>query len=85
MKAHHFPSIGVVLQMISTIVLIGLGFLITWKVITSMKDRREFARFEKERMMAKWDAVNTIFRNIKFILVKEKLINSRDEIMLKII
>lgn len=47
---------GVVFSVILSIVLIGLAFLLMWKFITSMRDRREFAKFEKERMMAKWDA-----------------------------
>lgn len=53
----HVISLGVVFGLILTIVLIGLGFLLMWKFITSMKDSREFAKFEKERMMAKWDTV----------------------------
>lgn len=44
--------------MILSIVLIGLAFLMIWKIFTSMRDRREFAKFERERMMAKWDTVS---------------------------
>jgi protocadherin alpha len=47
--------IGIVLAVIAAIVLIGLAILLLWKLFTSIHDRREFARFEKERMMAKWD------------------------------
>uniref|UniRef100_A0A7G3AQR4 Integrin beta n=1 Tax=Lutzomyia longipalpis TaxID=7200 RepID=A0A7G3AQR4_LUTLO len=47
--------LGVVLGVIAAIVLIGLAILLLWKLLTTINDRREFARFEKERMMAKWD------------------------------
>uniref|UniRef100_U5EVW7 Integrin beta n=1 Tax=Corethrella appendiculata TaxID=1370023 RepID=U5EVW7_9DIPT len=47
--------LGIVLGVIAAIVLIGLAILLLWKLLTTIHDRREFARFEKERMMAKWD------------------------------
>lgn len=53
--------LGIVLGVIAAIVLIGLAMLLLWKLLTTIHDRREFARFEKERMMAKWDTV----RNFK--------------------
>ncbi|XP_019867658.2 integrin beta-PS isoform X2 [Aethina tumida] len=46
---------GIVLGVIAAIVLIGMAVLLLWKLFTTIHDRREFARFEKERMMAKWD------------------------------
>lgn len=53
--------LGVVLGVIAAIVLIGLAILLLWKLLTTINDRREFARFEKERMMAKWDTVSKVF------------------------
>lgn len=53
--------IGIVLAVIAAIVLIGLAVLLMWKLFTTIHDRREFARFEKERMMAKWDTVIFLF------------------------
>lgn len=50
--------LGIVLGVIAAIVLIGLAMLLLWKLLTTIHDRREFARFEKERMMAKWDTVS---------------------------
>ncbi|XP_034949317.1 integrin beta-PS [Chelonus insularis] len=47
--------LGIVLGVIAAIVLIGLAFLLLWKLLTTIHDRREFAKFERERMMAKWD------------------------------
>ncbi|KOC60198.1 Integrin beta-PS [Habropoda laboriosa] len=47
--------LGIVLGVIAAIVLIGLALLLLWKLLTTIHDRREFARFERERMMAKWD------------------------------
>lgn len=39
------------------IVLIGLALLLIWKLLMIIHDRREFAKFEKEKMNAKWDTV----------------------------
>ncbi|GLV41732.1 myospheroid [Carabus blaptoides fortunei] len=47
--------LGIVLGVIAAIVLMGLALLLLWKLLTTIHDRREFAKFEKERMMAKWD------------------------------
>ncbi|XP_042227152.1 integrin beta-PS-like isoform X2 [Homarus americanus] len=47
--------LGIVLGVIGAIVAVGLALLFMWKVLTTIHDRREFARFEKERMMARWD------------------------------
>jgi len=54
---------GIVLGVIGAIVAIGLALILMWKVFTSIHDRREFAKFEKERMLAKWDTGgNPIFK-----------------------
>lgn len=47
--------LGIVLGVIGAIVAVGLALLLMWKVLTTIHDRREYARFEKERMMARWD------------------------------
>lgn len=49
--------LGIVLGVIAAIVLVGLAILLLWKLLTTIHDRREYARFEKERMSAKWDTV----------------------------
>ncbi|XP_034672073.1 integrin beta-PS isoform X2 [Drosophila subobscura] len=48
--------LGIVLGVIAAIVLVGLAILLLWKLLTTIHDRREFARFEKESMNAKWNA-----------------------------
>lgn len=60
--------LGIVLGVIAAIVLIGLAILLLWKLLTTIHDRREFARFEKERMMAKWDTVR-FRRHFIFVLI----------------
>ncbi|XP_013400063.1 integrin beta-PS [Lingula anatina] len=45
----------IVIGVIAGIVLIGLALLLVWKVLTTIHDRREFAKFEKERLNARWD------------------------------
>jgi len=54
-----------VLGVIGAIVLIGLALLLLWKLLTTIHDRREFAKFEKERMMAKWDTVSLTYIILK--------------------
>ena len=42
--------------------LLGLLLLLAWKCIVTMKDRREFERFEKDQKTAKWPKMeNPIF------------------------
>ena len=63
---------GIVLGVIGAIVAIGLALILMWKVFTTIHDRREFARFEKERMLAKWDTVRelrSVIRNIRKIIL----------------
>lgn len=48
------------LGVIAAVVLMGLALLLLWKLLTTIHDRREFAKFEKERMMAKWDTVSYV-------------------------
>ena len=48
---------GIILGVIGAIVAIGLMLILMWKVLTTIHDRREYARFEKEQRLAKWDAV----------------------------
>lgn len=55
------------LGLIGAIVLIGLALLLLWKLVTTIHDRREFAKFEKERSMAKWDTVSS---SVVFSLVR---------------
>ena len=49
--------LGVILAVVAGVVLTGVVALVAWKTFATIKDKQECARFEKERMMAKWDAV----------------------------
>lgn len=52
------PDILVVLLSVTgAILLIGLAALLIWKLLITIHDRREFARFEEEKARAKWDTV----------------------------
>ncbi|XP_016121286.1 integrin beta-1-B-like, partial [Sinocyclocheilus grahami] len=57
--------IPIVAGVVAGIVLIGLALLLIWKLLMIIHDRREFAKFEKEKMNAKWDAVR--FSNLHYI------------------
>lgn len=52
------PDILVVLSAVAgAILLLGLVGLLIWKLLITIHDRREFAKFEEERAKAKWDTV----------------------------
>uniref|UniRef100_A0A8B9L740 Integrin beta n=1 Tax=Astyanax mexicanus TaxID=7994 RepID=A0A8B9L740_ASTMX len=56
--------IPIVAGLVAGIVLIGLALLLIWKLLMIIHDRREFAKFEKEKMNAKWDAQeNPIYKS----------------------
>ncbi|KPP58334.1 hypothetical protein Z043_123850 [Scleropages formosus] len=51
------PDILVVLLSVAgAILILGLAALLVWKLLVTIHDRREFAKFEEERSRAKWDA-----------------------------
>uniref|UniRef100_A0A8C1NJX6 Integrin beta n=1 Tax=Cyprinus carpio TaxID=7962 RepID=A0A8C1NJX6_CYPCA len=47
---------------IGAILLLGLAALLVWKLLITIHDRREFAKFEEEKARAKWEAVRLTFR-----------------------
>uniref|UniRef100_A0A8C5HEQ2 Integrin beta n=1 Tax=Gouania willdenowi TaxID=441366 RepID=A0A8C5HEQ2_GOUWI len=50
------PDILVVLLSVAgAILFLGLAALLIWKLLVTIHDRREFAKFEEERAHAKWD------------------------------
>ncbi|KAI6234958.1 Integrin beta-PS [Aphelenchoides besseyi] len=65
------PVLVIVLIVIAGIVLLGLLLLCLWKLLTVIYDRREYVRFEKDRLNARWDTnenpiykqATTTFRN----------------------
>lgn len=66
--------IPIVAGVVAGIVLIGLALLLIWKLLMIIHDRREFAKFEKEKMNAKWDAVSSSnLRYISFSSIRLKL------------
>ena len=50
--------------------LVGLALILMWKIFTTIHDKREFARFEKERMLAKWDTVSFEQNNYNLSIIK---------------
>lgn len=49
--------------MIGSIILAGLVMLIVWKVVTTIHDRNEYAKFENERSKARWHrAENPLYK-----------------------
>ncbi|XP_062844060.1 integrin beta-1-like [Trichomycterus rosablanca] len=65
--------IPIVAGVIGGIVLIGLALLLIWKLLMIIHDRREFAKFEKEKMNAKWNTTsNPIYRSAVTTVVNPK-------------
>ncbi|KAB5535633.1 hypothetical protein PHYPO_G00120130 [Pangasianodon hypophthalmus] len=65
--------IPIVAGLVAGIVLIGLALLFIWKLLMIIHDRREFAKFEKEKMNAKWDAgENPIYKSAVTTVVNPK-------------
>ncbi|XP_034947314.1 integrin beta-PS-like [Chelonus insularis] len=57
------PIVGVAIGVVVSTVVLGLVGLIIWKIVTSIHDQREYAKFEKERAMAKWErGENPLYR-----------------------
>lgn len=55
------PDILVVLLSVAgAILFLGLAALLIWKLLVTIHDRREFAKFEEERARAKWDTVSEL-------------------------
>ncbi|XP_075037304.1 integrin beta-5 [Mixophyes fleayi] len=53
----------VLLAVVGSILLVGLVLLAVWKLLVTIHDRREFARFQSERSRAKYEmATNPLYR-----------------------
>ncbi|EPB72212.1 ribose 5-phosphate isomerase A [Ancylostoma ceylanicum] len=69
------PVLAIVLGVIAGIVILGLILLLVWKLLTVLHDRAEYAKFNNERLMAKWDTINRV--NVAVLLrfaLKDSLI-----------
>ncbi|XP_041658556.1 integrin beta-1-like isoform X2 [Cheilinus undulatus] len=65
--------VPIVAGVVAGIVLIGLALLLIWKLLMIIHDRREFAKFEKEKMNAKWDTgENPIYKSAVTTVVNPK-------------
>uniref|UniRef100_A0A8C4QTB9 Integrin beta n=1 Tax=Eptatretus burgeri TaxID=7764 RepID=A0A8C4QTB9_EPTBU len=65
--------LAIIAGVVIGIVFIGLALLIIWKLLMTIHDRREFAKFEKERTNAKWDSAdNPIYKSAVTTVVNPK-------------
>lgn len=56
-------ALAVILGVVGGVLGVGLALLLIWKLLATIQDRREFAKFEKERQNAQWDTgENPIFK-----------------------
>lgn len=49
-----------IIIIVSSILAFGLFCLMIWRMLATLHDRREFAKFEQEREKAKWETVRLI-------------------------
>ncbi|MBN3308432.1 ITB2 protein, partial [Amia calva] len=62
------PSIAAIVGgTVAGVALIGFVLLLIWKLITSLKDLKEFRKFEKEKQKSKWSNVSFFFKVIKYL------------------
>ncbi|XP_029033971.1 integrin beta-PS-like [Osmia bicornis bicornis] len=47
--------VGVAIGLVASTVIIGFLILVAWKILTTIHDAREFAKFEQERALVKWE------------------------------
>lgn len=55
------PLVEIIIGVASAMVLIGVFLLLLWKVVTHIRDKREYARFEKAINEASWETVQYYF------------------------
>lgn len=55
----------VLLSVAGAVLFLGLAALLIWKLLITIHDRREFAKFEEERARAKWDTVGVLLFNCR--------------------
>ena len=53
------------MSVMGAILFLGLAGLLIWKLLVTMHDRKEFAKFEEERAKAKWDTVRCSLCKVK--------------------
>ena len=47
------------------VLVLGILALVIWKIVVTAHDKREFAKFEKEALQAKWNSVsNTTMKSV---------------------
>ena len=62
----------IILGIIAAIVGIGLAILLIWKLLTSIKDAREFKNFQKESQNPRWQGVRLGIKSHFNLSVKYK-------------
>uniref|UniRef100_A0A8C5QYT6 Integrin beta n=1 Tax=Leptobrachium leishanense TaxID=445787 RepID=A0A8C5QYT6_9ANUR len=72
---HQAPDFLMIILGVSiAIVVIGMAFICIWKLLVSLHDRKEVAKFEAERLKAKWETgtnplykcSTTTFKNVTY-------------------
>jgi hypothetical protein len=48
----------ILLAVVGSILLIGIALLAIWKLLVTIHDRREFAKFQSERSRARYEMVS---------------------------
>lgn len=51
-------AMTILLAVVGSILLIGIALLAIWKLLVTIHDRREFAKFQSERSRARYEMVS---------------------------
>ncbi len=65
-----FPVWAIIAIIMSAVLLIGFSALIGWKILDTMQQKRECARFNEERKKATWATVSYVSLRPKNLLMK---------------
>lgn len=53
-----FPTWAIILIIVFGVLFIGFSMLIVWKIVDTMQQKRECARFNEEKKKAAWETVS---------------------------
>jgi protocadherin alpha len=56
-----FPTWAIILIIVSGVLFLGFSMLIVWKILDTMQQKRECARFNEEKKRAAWETVSFLY------------------------
>ena len=60
--ASTFPTWAIIAIIAGSVLLVGCTLLVAWKIVDTLQQKRECARFNEEKKRAAWESVRFLFR-----------------------